>query len=825
MNIDHEDNKKNAEFRPRALQESQISLNNQISFHENFHIKLIVNDQEEPVKLTLIKESDYAEGIIPYENLIDLLKRDHPFEAVPECRIKYLDERTDDYYILKKGKSLDPHNFKRGFVEIKLEKDKRGLTKHMSDDLAESGNYRMSREKDNQRIEQLEGELFRMKNDIGKMKIIISAILKSCGPLNEEFLRIVKFFYSPDELERLEIVQEEDINDIDAMEEPVLRRERSLLPELKIIEQISLGVENKQGSFRATESAKIDSIDFGILYSHPLVVKISRQGKTYTSPLTSDPVDFAGECNEILKSFKLEGKNLKCHIECATLDKLTKLIEHKPKILHICCHGEYDKDLGEYYLEFENERAELLKLTPSALRDMLKGDDLSEIKLAFVNACHSEAVARVFFEFGITCIVVVSSRHKINDIFAKNFSNLFYKELMKEKTINEAYNKAKTQLKAMHLNSSDSCCCGHAHKPDCEWQRQVKLVGINQAHCYHVPCCDCPKADYGIHNHECTWFDDLEMVPYEVQLEYLDDDREEMRVCCCSPELSHDEIMKLKLIYKDDDQLHGDKIVFKNLRNGSVKQVNTHFFAGTQFRDCNMMGNKRLLYEMFNAVANDGVRILYLKGERESGKTMVSKFFANYCEERHKVEDVKYINMENTSSVHVFLAKIPNYFGTGISNKMSYTYGEGTLIILDNMDILLNNYFKEFDKKINEIIGQTNLKFLIISVDDEFLSGKVFGSFERTMSVGKLDSMIAAKMLIKMKKNYLNLVYRNPIELSKHPIFSEASNSPRRVSNIAFLLSKGYDLDTVGSKLQKEEDEDQDPKNREADKEKRIFIE
>jgi hypothetical protein len=44
-----------------------------------------------------------------------------------------------------------------------------------------------------------------------------------------------------------------------------------------------------------------------------------------------------------------------------------------------------------------------------------------------------------------------------------------------------------------------------------------------------------------------------------------------MRVCCCSPELSHDEIMKLKLVFKDNDDSYGEAKILSGLRPGTVR--------------------------------------------------------------------------------------------------------------------------------------------------------------------------------------------------------------------------------------------------------------
>jgi hypothetical protein len=48
-----------------------------------------------------------------------------------------------------------------------------------------------------------------------------------------------------------------------------------------------------------------------------------------------------------------------------------------------------------------------------------------------------------------------------------------------------------------------------------------------------------------------------------------------------------------------------------------------------------------------------------------------------------------------------------------------------------------------------------------------------------------------------MRRDLLNFNERNPFELALHPIFFGGDNTPRKVSNVAFLLSKGMDLDEV----------------------------
>ena len=153
------------------------------------------------------------------------------------------------------------------------------------------------------------------------------------------------------------------------------------------------------------------------------------------------------------------------------------------------CHGDYDPEVKEYFLEFENSKAELLKIHSSKLRTILKNEDLSSIKLVFVNACHSEEVAKIFLEFGVRCVIVIQGKHKINDAYARAFSNFLYEGIIEGESIKEAFNSAIFQLEAFYMNEDDSCCCGHSHKEDCQWVAHRRLKGGENAHFAHESYC------------------------------------------------------------------------------------------------------------------------------------------------------------------------------------------------------------------------------------------------------------------------------------------------------------------------------------------------
>ncbi len=136
-----------------------------------------------------------------------------------------------------------------------------------------------------------------------------------------------------------------------------------------------------------------NKIDIGVLYSSPLVELIGEEDELQYCRPANEPVNFSEECSNILKSLMECHKKIKVHVECATDERFLTIVKSHPTVLHVMCHGSYDVKSQQYYLEFENRSGALLKLTTEKLREFLKGEDLSDIKVIFLNACHSEVLA------------------------------------------------------------------------------------------------------------------------------------------------------------------------------------------------------------------------------------------------------------------------------------------------------------------------------------------------------------------------------------------------------------------------------------------------
>jgi len=100
-----------------------------------------------------------------------------------------------------------------------------------------------------------------------------------------------------------------------------------------------------------------------------------------------------------------------------------------------------------------------------------------------------------------------------------------------------------------------SCCCAHPHKEDCKWIEIAKTEGHLKAHELHMPTCKCSLWG-NLHRFDskpCAFADKF-LYDYS-NWDYYDRDDihpDCVKLCCCSPEMPHDESMKFILLNKDD---------------------------------------------------------------------------------------------------------------------------------------------------------------------------------------------------------------------------------------------------------------------------------
>lgn len=80
----------------------------------------------------------------------------------------------------------------------------------------------------------------------------------------------------------------------------------------------------------------------------------------------------------------------------------------------------------------------------SELKKLLGSKKDHGIKLAFVSACHSEEIGKIFSECGIPVVIAVNSETAIADDICLIFSRHLYMQLIEGQTVLSAFEEAKS---------------------------------------------------------------------------------------------------------------------------------------------------------------------------------------------------------------------------------------------------------------------------------------------------------------------------------------------------------------------------------------------
>ena len=125
--------------------------------------------------------------------------------------------------------------------------------------------------------------------------------------------------------------EEEKLDELDELDElelaPVvdLRKQNSVIKYIEGDEQL--------------ENLQPRTLDIAIIYSEPLVRKMGKNTESL-----GDPVDYEEECTKLLDILQAKKKKIDLIFEIASHDRLVSLLAKGPIILHIICHGEYNKE-------------------------------------------------------------------------------------------------------------------------------------------------------------------------------------------------------------------------------------------------------------------------------------------------------------------------------------------------------------------------------------------------------------------------------------------------------------------------------------------------
>jgi len=388
----------------------------------------------------------------------------------------------------------------------------------------------------------------------------------------------------------------------------------------------------------------------------------------------------------------------------------------------------------------------------------------------------------------------VHSELKIEDTVAQRFSESFYWQLFEGKTIEEAFRHARAAIAGKDVYT---CCCAHSHKPNCEWYKMMKNEGYEKAHHAHTPTCTDCFNKFGNkfeHKEDCMWaVDFLTLVCGHDELP-----EHQIHACCCSPELPHNEVMKFKLICKDEK--FAKQVLWKHREKGTVSIKSTYSSTETKFSTAKITGRNRETYEIFSFLTSKEVKIVNLYGLDGVGKTTLAKQVGNYLAERGFFRDKMAILMlEKTPSITYFRANLFKEI-TGSYDLKTFCESINTskmLFILLKCDSLIKDNYDGFRQDLSYVMEYApNVKFLIVTQNKADLK---IG--ESTVLMKELKKLDAAKLLVKNAYMYLPWDLRNVYNLVQHDVFDLIPLTPQGIWAVSEKLKNNKTLDEIEREL------------------------
>ena len=163
-----------------------------------------------------------------------------------------------------------------------------------------------------------------------------------------------------------------ELNPIDQIKRAQSFAPKSAGKSLKLRKQISTPGPQAENVVRTKQSSAPETIDIAIVYTSPLVEAVEKNQAQFTQLLACDDYDFCDDVYQYVSLIKKTKLSFKLLIERISIDQFIKVLEKQPRVLHLLCHCDWDQEKGEYYLCFQNEKLELLKVNLQKLESMIK---------------------------------------------------------------------------------------------------------------------------------------------------------------------------------------------------------------------------------------------------------------------------------------------------------------------------------------------------------------------------------------------------------------------------------------------------------------------
>ena len=511
-----------------------------------------------------------------------------------------------------------------------------------------------------------------------------------------------------------------------------LKEEKDIDDDLDIDDdnQLMISPLCSSSSFRfdiSRQTANEFQPDLIYLYASPIVKKMM-----YSSRFSdfNEQIDYQGEIEKIVDSINQAKKNFTAIFEPCDLDTFTEAIRTVPKILHISCHGIIrEKDnIKKFSLCMENKGV-LIEITEEKIRSILSNEErLCNIDLVFISACHSEYLGNIFFECGVKNVICVNKMTKISDYAAQVFSSTIYQFLVNGDSVCDAFDKSKKIFRDVSLQGElQECCCNHEHTDICVYKNLTKRLQSTFHKMYHIKQCMCSYPEYHTHKIECKYIkNQLNVLPC---IKFENDTL--VKICCCSPEIPHNESSKFILLSNEGYRHY---IIFPALPSGRVVICNTNCFMKFSMyrkKKIKFIGRNMELKKLMDFLEVENKHFILIYGPKGLGKKSFAKFASIYLFERKIIEDVFFIEIVTLFySFDMVLNKIEEISNNTKSNKI--------LILIFFPAILEEILFKSINEILNELMKLYSQFYFCFLIDTNFDTTKFENEFNKGDTVAKL---------------------------------------------------------------------------------------
>ena len=533
----------------------------------------------------------------------------------------------------------------------------------------------------------------------------------------------------------------------------------------KKISKIKKRIENK---------IKIDkSIDLIFLYASPIVNSIVNRNEYNENEFQ---LDYRGEIKKIFNSIENK-KNFNVIFDYCDFYILNKSIRKYPKILHLSCHGCIEKN--EFYLCLEEKGVKCSISLDKICKVIEQEKRLNEIDLVFISACHSKPLGEKFLELGVKNVICISSETPITDIAAQKFSQEFYSELFNGESIKNAFEKTKNSFNDIEFNKElKICCCEHKHKNDCFFNKNI------HHNKFHIKTCKCIYNEYHIHKYDCKFLKFLKSNNFcSIKMPNNTE-----KICCCSPEIPHNESSKFILLSTDKDHVinfEDKKENYLNL-NCAIKyykeKKNKIFGRGKEIKQ---------VYDMFE----NNINFILVIGKRFVGKKFFAESAAIYLIERKMIKKFEKIQINSSLSI--------NYLCNQIKSFDHEDFNKSEILFIIHFSIAIKNEIETVKAVLSELRSSFNLyKYLIlIDINEEKIDNE-YNFIKNEFNVKEYDSIKIDTLNIESAKKYLNQliynIYLSEKDLEK--LIEEIEYYPNEIDNLSHIIQNETRFDNIYKK-------------------------